>query len=631
MKHIFISYSRVQFYFAESLALDLAKRGFDIWFDIHRLKPGRDWNSGIHQGLDNAEVLVLVGSRAAFQSKNVRDEWHTALAAGKPIYVALFEAVNLPPELKNASIIDCRGSYDKSVQRLAECLNSGQNVQDHLPRPLPGGLPTRLPWQLCFFAVLLLSVALWTIPGLMVTFGTLDIEQRVSQLLDLSSTFNIYLIRAIALILPMIGLWSLFQFWGFLRRDFSFSALRYMLLFSPFVFLLVWLVTGPFPIIKLPLLKTLNPVAPVFLVGTLFGYWLMNRSMVLLRWLPIGEAPAKLHGRIVANAAAVAPAKASDSWDVPLTRAASKVKLTFRLVAERADEKITAQFSQMLKSNGYTRAETEPSDLQVALLSNKVPRASLEALDNQPGAPRCLNVIASSISVPVDSESIGKYQWFDFRTRSTDQLYSLSQYLEKPDSGPVPSTVNAVPEKANRLITPERVTLAAVTLRIAGDILLVNVVAAMILIQQSGGGDFIVGAVDRMLLGQIAEFNRHPSEFWPVINILFGLAILLGLALNWLAAALINRQVTPWLYSGIALAGGVLLLVGQFVGLLILAILAVLFLFSYRQAIEWLPIRAPRPSGPTLTTTKWWTAWRTNLIFLIGLTLWVLANPLGGL
>src|SRR5438105_12122930 len=108
LSHVFISYSRKQFYFVESLVYYLEEYGVRPWLDVQRLEPGTSWQHALEEGLDSCSGLVLIASRAALSSDYVRTEWQRALAANKPIYVALFEAVRLPPELQNASIIDCR-------------------------------------------------------------------------------------------------------------------------------------------------------------------------------------------------------------------------------------------------------------------------------------------------------------------------------------------------------------------------------------------------------------------------------------------------------------------------------------------------------------------------------------------
>jgi hypothetical protein len=47
----FLSYSRQQYYFVESLALALQNKGVPLWFDVQQLEPGSDWKADIEDGL----------------------------------------------------------------------------------------------------------------------------------------------------------------------------------------------------------------------------------------------------------------------------------------------------------------------------------------------------------------------------------------------------------------------------------------------------------------------------------------------------------------------------------------------------------------------------------------------------
>ena len=47
---LFISYSRKDYYFAESLAYHLRKREIPVWLDAKDLKPGVDWARDLEGG-----------------------------------------------------------------------------------------------------------------------------------------------------------------------------------------------------------------------------------------------------------------------------------------------------------------------------------------------------------------------------------------------------------------------------------------------------------------------------------------------------------------------------------------------------------------------------------------------------
>ncbi len=133
MKHLFFSYSRQQLHYAEMLVYELQKAKQEVWFDLQRLIPGSNWSNSIEQGIDGCRGLVLLLSKAAYESSNVEKEWRRALRAGKPIFVVLFEDVRLPPELQDTSIIDTRQGFDDTAWRLVECVTSDAVCRDAIP------------------------------------------------------------------------------------------------------------------------------------------------------------------------------------------------------------------------------------------------------------------------------------------------------------------------------------------------------------------------------------------------------------------------------------------------------------------------------------------------------------------
>jgi predicted aminopeptidase len=122
--HTFLSYSRQQYHFAESLASALQARGVTVWFDVQQLEPGTRWQQDIDDGLANSGTVILLASRASLDSPYVAREWGSALQQGKPVIVALIERVRLPPALRRAPLIDCRGDFDAAVGRLQIALQN---------------------------------------------------------------------------------------------------------------------------------------------------------------------------------------------------------------------------------------------------------------------------------------------------------------------------------------------------------------------------------------------------------------------------------------------------------------------------------------------------------------------------
>ena len=72
-QQIFISYSRRDYYLAESLSLQLVSRGLSAWMDVLELQPGADWERSLFEAIDGCAAFVLVASPAALASPHVRD------------------------------------------------------------------------------------------------------------------------------------------------------------------------------------------------------------------------------------------------------------------------------------------------------------------------------------------------------------------------------------------------------------------------------------------------------------------------------------------------------------------------------------------------------------------------------
>ena len=65
----FISYSRTEITFVDSLSRTLKKRGLDTWVDYRNLVLGRSWKEQINEGIDNADTLFIVVSKRSMASK----------------------------------------------------------------------------------------------------------------------------------------------------------------------------------------------------------------------------------------------------------------------------------------------------------------------------------------------------------------------------------------------------------------------------------------------------------------------------------------------------------------------------------------------------------------------------------
>ncbi|MEA2174340.1 MAG: hypothetical protein QOD00_1932 [Blastocatellia bacterium] len=160
---IFISYSRQEAPFVDSLLDHLEDNNMRVWVDYHSLIPARPWADEIARGIEEADVVLLVVSKASMRSDYAVAELLTAFQLKKRIILIIFEAVKLPEDFESYEWIDFRGSFKKGLNRLLTQLERPVAMK-HGP-PQKGFKAPPVVW-VCFIISLLLSVcalpALWT-------------------------------------------------------------------------------------------------------------------------------------------------------------------------------------------------------------------------------------------------------------------------------------------------------------------------------------------------------------------------------------------------------------------------------------------------------------------------------------
>lgn len=163
-QNIFMSYSRRELGFVDDLVSQLEQKGYQVWLDYRALIPGSPWKNQIDKGLDEADTVLLVVSKASLASKYVALEWQHFLERQERVILLIFEAVDLPPELEKYEWVDFRGSYKAGLEELFSQLK--QPVQEEHPVPETGFKAPTMVWVAIAVSVLvaLLSLSeIWTI------------------------------------------------------------------------------------------------------------------------------------------------------------------------------------------------------------------------------------------------------------------------------------------------------------------------------------------------------------------------------------------------------------------------------------------------------------------------------------
>jgi hypothetical protein len=189
---LFISYSRHEAPFADSLIDSLEDRGFNVWVDYQDLTPARPWLDEINRGIEAADIVLLVVSRMSIKSQFVSEEMQKALELKKRVVLLIFEAVKLPPELENYEWVDFRGSFKKGLNNL---INGAQESKKKLPQE--GFKSPSVIWLsfLVSVVVSLISIpAIWT---LYIPYYLIPLPYRI-----LKRDFNFFYVQLAIILLP---------------------------------------------------------------------------------------------------------------------------------------------------------------------------------------------------------------------------------------------------------------------------------------------------------------------------------------------------------------------------------------------------------------------------------------------
>jgi len=254
--NVFMSYSRREVSFVNYLVDDLEDDGFNVWLDYHSLIPGTPWAEQIDQGLQKADVILLVVSKSAITSQYVEMEWRRVLNEDKRVILAIFEAVDLPSELKAFEWVDFRGSYKKGLEELIRQLQTPE-VEEH-PAPETGFKVPLLVWVAAILSIFIALFSLGAIWTLFIPFLLVPLPYHIFK-----RDFNFTQVQIALIMLPL----ALYLTGDFAESDFIWNIADYMQWGSiPFVIALLLILRTPSlqrwgkPVATLP--KFANPIEP---------------------------------------------------------------------------------------------------------------------------------------------------------------------------------------------------------------------------------------------------------------------------------------------------------------------------------------------------------------------------------
>jgi TIR domain len=172
MGHVFVCYSRQDGPFVSALAGKLKERGVPIWLDVWNIAPGSDWDQSIDAALHGCTHFLIVLSPTSVASREVRGELRTALNENKPIIPVLYQACDVPRQLRLVEYVDFTSSpvdESRAVDQIATAVGSSGSVESpefksEGPPPKPAFRPGKIVrWALVSLvpALLLLLGVVW--------------------------------------------------------------------------------------------------------------------------------------------------------------------------------------------------------------------------------------------------------------------------------------------------------------------------------------------------------------------------------------------------------------------------------------------------------------------------------------
>lgn len=475
-EHTFMSYSRQEYYFAESLTLHLQHRGLSVWFDVQQLEPGVNWKADIDDGLARSQSLTLVASRSSLASPYVEQEWRAALAMDKPIFVVCYERVRLPADLRSrATKVDLRGNFEAGVERLAGMLDGPAQARGDrllwLPR-LSGGVRrmalTLLLDDLQILATNILVFVLFVMalyPGSLVR---LLLEALLDGVLDVSLLVDV-LIALLGVLLVfryLINFRHRFKAVFFLGRDFDYAVLvnsvapevdlRWPLVLMAVLGISYVLPSAPPFLRDMGVRWTLPYTYPlhvlVALLAVLVGVWIMNPLIRrfapahpnpdIVRWARLGAVSQSW--RVATNSGVLKYEKAQlpseaairEANAIPAVIAAPAVNTpdmldpkSYCVVYTPADEEVAQRIRQDFSNLGYT--EISPAMHNIQILSYRTPLEMLRAWA-QTGRG-VIGVLVTDIRIVDEMQALTSFQLVDVRHQNWSQMSAFFRFLSSDE------------------------------------------------------------------------------------------------------------------------------------------------------------------------------------------------------
>jgi hypothetical protein len=392
---VFISYSRKDYYFAESLTFALIQRDVAAWLDVKDLRPGVDWEQRLESAIDTASHLVLVASPDSLCSPHVAAEWKRALARGIPVIVVHLKGNNVPPELTAMPRVDFHGRFRPAVNFLVDQLNgeADNTPAKHQLWPLPPivGVTASL---LLVMVGLTMVLADWREIGSGAAVGR---SLTIFELAILFGTVGLFIWHtSIAYLRRRMGMTRLAVILGYFVFAYGYAALQHFK--APDV-------PAIFPDATMQVMGTVWPIAVTFSITSVVWlcvliFW---RPADLYRWSPTGKAWNTYRTKLLVTTEHEA-----------LNSLGTVGR--FQILNDPVDEPFAQSIQQELTARGGQKVDAADESTRIVLvLSNRTHLAWLAALETELRDKDLVTVVVTAIGISPTLSWLWKRQWIDFR------------------------------------------------------------------------------------------------------------------------------------------------------------------------------------------------------------------------
>jgi len=127
---IFLSYATEDWTYAQKLASELVKEGYQVWDAGSELLPGDNWSLRIGEALERSNAMVVLLSPEALKSESVRREVEYALGsenyAGRLVPIVLRPSKEIPWILRKLNFVSATRNLARDSKRVSDLLRRAE-------------------------------------------------------------------------------------------------------------------------------------------------------------------------------------------------------------------------------------------------------------------------------------------------------------------------------------------------------------------------------------------------------------------------------------------------------------------------------------------------------------------------